>query len=127
MKNNYKDIVSRIKEKPKWWDNNGVPRYDDFHPKLCPDIYSSHTALILIACQGCSQKFEVEVSSHLVFSINELHYGDPPNIGCCLVGATMSSISLKTLQVWVRNNGTWERKTEQEGLELEKISDYFDD
>jgi hypothetical protein len=32
----YDDIKSRIDDDPKWYDENGVPRYDDFHSKGCP-------------------------------------------------------------------------------------------
>jgi len=34
MKAYFEDIMKRIKEKPKWFDSNGVPRYDDFKPEM---------------------------------------------------------------------------------------------
>ena len=45
-----------------------------------------------------------------------LHYGDPPNIGCCPSGPTMNCEDLKVLEFWVRSADSfdWERKTELE-------------
>ena len=40
MKANYADILIRIKEEPKWYDENGTPRYEKFHPSFSPDIYA---------------------------------------------------------------------------------------
>jgi hypothetical protein len=33
MFQNYSDITERIAETPKWWDENGVPRYAEFEPR----------------------------------------------------------------------------------------------
>lgn len=38
-----------------------------------------------------------------------LHYGDPPNVGCCAAGATMNSIPLYVIQFWKRGDLKWER------------------
>lgn len=32
-----------------------------------------------------------------------IHYGDPPNYGCCPAGATMNSDPLRILQFWQRS------------------------
>lgn len=43
-----------------------------------------------------------------------IHYGDPPNVGCCPAGATMNSIPVRVMEFWVLEAGRWERKTELE-------------
>ena len=29
-----------------------------------------------------------------------LHYGDPPNIGCCLTGPSMNVVDVRVLEYW---------------------------
>jgi hypothetical protein len=29
-----------------------------------------------------------------------IHYGDPPNVGCCAAGATMNSVPIRVLEFW---------------------------
>ena len=58
--------------------------------------------------------------------LKELHYGDPPNVGCCPAGRTMTCIDLRVLQFWARERSKWERCPELE-IELEKMEDYFGD
>jgi hypothetical protein len=41
--------------------------------------------------------------------LGRVEYGDPPNVGCCPVGPTMSSDSLRVLEFWRRSAGRWER------------------
>ena|SRR3990167_6240916 len=121
MKARYSDILSRVQEDPKWYDGYGVPRFDDFHPELCPDIYSHHVALVLIACQSCSQEFEVEMHASWFDSLNFhiLHYGDPPIHDC--VGDTMNCEDLAVLQAWLKPQASadepyeWQRHPEFEG------------
>lgn len=48
--------------KPLWWDENGVPRFEPHHPRLCPDIYADQVALVQISCQGCGREFPVQMS-----------------------------------------------------------------
>lgn len=152
MLHDYYDIRKRIDAEPKWWDEHGVPRYDEFCPGELADIYAEEAALVLITCQSCAHEFQVAFSfgpadkmsigerltrialeeklpqSHeevkairkeaferawqrsLAESIRDknLHYGDPPNIGCCLAGATMNSEPRRVLEYWRRydRNGT---------------------
>jgi len=91
---------------PRWWDENGTPRFAVHHPSLCADIGASEVALVKIACQACLQVFEVQMSwgmrraaehaafghgqhggspaIHVVTELSDfveartLHYGDPP-------------------------------------------------
>jgi len=119
MKAYYEDIRKRIKEEPKWFDENGVPRYDEFHPKLCPNIYADEVVLMEIKCQACGRRFLVELNWDIhdemfrkVPSLeeriknNSIHYGDPPihlMDGEPCVGVTMNSVPLKVIQFWKRS------------------------
>lgn len=123
MLHDYNDIRSRIPEEPKWWDESGVPRYVDFAPNHLANIYANEAALVLIACQACHTEFRVAFSNHslgLVFhgadaTLSEsirsgrLHYGDPPNVGCCPAGATMNCDDLRVLGYWRRKDFAWVR------------------
>ena len=111
---NYNDIKKRIKEQPKWFDCHGVPRYDDFHPSLSPNIYADEVVLMRIACQNCGRDFLVELNfskMDVVFRATPLkerieskliHYGDPPNDDCCDSGPTMNCDDLEIVEYWSR-------------------------
>ena len=120
MHANYEDIVSRIVEKPTWWDNNGTPRYGVFHPNLSPDIYTNHVGLFRISCQSCGMRFNVEMhdgiwGDRMRFRPAKWHYGDPPIHGC--VGDTMNCEDLAIMEFWTKESlGDWERKTQYEGI-----------
>ena len=121
MHRNYSDITSLTDDPPKWHDENGVPRYCDFHPGRLANIYSGEAALALIECQGCRTPFKVAFSelnlrhelwdeskktriaflSDLITN-GSLHYGDPPNTQCCATGATMNSIPIAVLEYWFK-------------------------
>lgn len=121
MHNNYHDITSRIADQPVWWDSNGVPRYDEFTPAACPDIYSCAVALLTITCQDCGQAFNVEmhlpVISDRPFVPRRWHYGDPPNHGC--VGDSMNCVDSVVIEAWDRSGGPlrleWVRRPDLEG------------
>jgi hypothetical protein len=127
MNHNYDDIRSRIQEPPKWFDECAVPRYSDFAPHEVSDIYAHEAALVLIACQSCGQRFKVafsrptngglaailsgKKSPTLAERIKDksLHYGDPPNVGCCPAGPTMNSDPILVLEYWSRPSFEWVR------------------
>lgn len=128
MKADYTDIKLRCSGAIRWYDQNGVPRYADFHPNYCPNIYAKEVILMLIECQACGRKFKVEMHWHQTsgdMSISEaikkddlgyLHYGDPPRhkddgVGRnCHSGDTMNSEAIKILQFWRKDkNLEWER------------------
>lgn len=118
MLNAYTDITERIAEPPLWWDESGVPRYCDFAADRVANVYAREAVLFEIACQACGREFRVALSSGKAPSIadairsHELHYGDPPNVGCCVAGHTMNSVPLRVLQYWRRDQTTgfaWER------------------
>lgn len=62
MLHDYYDIRKRIDAEPKWWDENGVPRYDEFCPGDIANIYAEECALVLITCQNCVHEFKVAFS-----------------------------------------------------------------
>lgn len=118
----YEDILARINEAPKWWDSNGVPRFDDFHPSLCPDIYTDHTGLFLIQCEGCHKRFLVEMHASVFDDAlrhppSKWHYGDPPRHDGC-AGETMNCREIGILEFWSRTpvDREWERIEKFEGL-----------
>lgn len=123
MHQDYNDIRSLIPFPPKWFDEVAVPRYCDFSPQAVTDIYADEAALVEIACQMCEHRFYVafsrnrgdgwNVSSMLWQQIEKqaIDYLDPPNIGCCPSGPTMTSNSLRVLEYWSRLNTSrdWRR------------------
>lgn len=121
MHHHYTDIRGLTHITPKWHDENGVPRYCDFHPNHLANVYAGEAVLILIKCQGCGTPYDVALSENVLvdklwdgarksriafisdlIANKSLHYGDPPNTRCCAAGATMNSIPVCVLQYWVR-------------------------
>lgn len=109
----YEDIRSRIAEKPRWFDEHAVPRYCEFTPKALADIYATEAVLAEIACNGCGHKFNVAISFNYLDAVRRnteslealiksrcLHYGDPPNVGCCASGPTMNSDMVRVIEYW---------------------------
>ena len=134
MHNHYSDILDKVDgQLPEWFDENGVPRFCDFTPKRLANIYADSCCLLTIGCQGCGRAFHVAMSdsasqqamqqhwlnrpwrrlAELVRNGN-IHYGDPPNMGCCPAGPTMNSIPRRVLEFWLRDKFDWERCAELE-------------
>jgi hypothetical protein len=124
MNHHYSDIRERIAEPPKWWDECAVPRYCDFKPDETANIYAEEVALVEIQCQECATPFLVAFASSamdraiykapsIAESITKgtLHYGDPPNVGCCIAGATMNCIDVRVVEYWNKKRAflEWER------------------
>lgn len=130
MHHHYNDITSRILAPPMWYDENAVPRYCDFAPDEVADIYATEVALVEIACQDCGQRFNVAFSwdrvewvkgvprlheAMTLADVKRLHYGDPPNAGCCPAGPTMNCDDLRVLEFWRKDEAfTWTRIPELE-------------
>lgn len=125
MHHHYGDITNRIAEPPKWWDEHGVPRYNDFAPREVSDIYAHSIVFMEIACQNCDTRFHVAMSQNqlhqlihefppLLDDIDALHYGDPPNYGCCPAGPTMNSVPVRVIEAWKKEFLDWERVPELE-------------
>ena len=127
MNRYYKDILAianphNVLREPIWFDENAVPRFCQFSPAEC-DIYAEEVVLLLIECQNCAHEFQVAMSWNTLdaaryihetkvahpnlpdwkpFSeqIQQLHYGDPPNIECCESGLSMNSIPKRVIEFW---------------------------
>jgi len=126
--NDYADIRSRIEDKPRWFDEHGVPRYSKFEPSQCADIYASEVVLLNIICQSCQRPFQVcmswSLSRRALYGERSLadrakdgaiHYGDPPNVGCCMAGPTMNSVPLYVAEFWTDDGpGHWSRHFDRE-------------
>lgn len=121
MHNHYRDILERIHELPAWFDDLGVPRYCEFAPVHLANIYAHEAALAEVSCQGCGRLFRVALSDAFAdapYSLGDdirlarVSYGDPPNVGCCAAGASMTSDMREILEYWWRDvevsNG-WQR------------------
>ena len=117
MNHDFDDIRGKIIEPPIWFDENAVPRYCNFSPDVVANIYADEAVLAEITCQGCGKLFHVAFSldrmqkfknNQVRLSDNirqkELHYGDPPNIGCCAAGPTMNSEPRRVLEYWSRHH-----------------------
>lgn len=119
----YRDIRSKLGA-PIWHDENGVPRYDEFNPKLL-GIYDDYAAYFLVECQSCRKHFPCAIGkSKYVFESNEMKtienmnqfideyimWGDAPwhddDQQCA--GTTMGSSVVKLLSVWERKDVDWE-------------------
>lgn len=127
MKRYYGDILSRIPEAPTFFEMGGVPRWGEFTPRESADPYAQEVALVEISCQLCDTRFNVlfEHRSHhqgpsIAETIDkgELRYRDPPNVGCCDSGATMSSETVRVVEYWTRDGGEfhteWQRHPAKE-------------
>lgn len=117
-----RDFFRSMGHEPKWFDEYAVPRYCAFSPRETANIYADEVALVLITCQGCGRPFRVCFSLDQMDRImrkrgsladeiraKSLHYGDPPNIGCCPAGPTMNSEPRRVLQYWHKPEFDWIR------------------
>jgi hypothetical protein len=108
----YEDITSRIEIPPVWFDEYSVPRYCEFAPSRSSNIHLGEIALAEITCQSCRRLFRVAFSRLNVASgtiaeairTRTLHYGDPPNIRCCLAGPSMNSVPRRVIEYWHRHD-----------------------
>ena len=137
MHHHYADIRERLGP-PIWWDENAVPRYCDFAPNASANIYAQQILLLLIECQNCGAEFKVCMSSDLMdlphglayaVESDEIHYGDPPNAGCCGAGSTMNSVPRRVLEFWDKYDADgdflWDARRRPE-LECEIGCDWAD-
>jgi hypothetical protein len=113
----YEDILSRIPEKPLWFDEYAVPRYCEFAPNKLANIYAGEAALAEVTCQVCKRVFRVAFSKAnwnsgtIADAIRSrtLVFGDPPNVGCCN-NADMSSEPRRVIEYWRRHDPKYTRK-----------------
>jgi hypothetical protein len=123
MHQHYEDILSRIAEPPRWFDEEGVPRYCEFAPHRIANIYADECALLEIECQSCARAFVVALDGGTanqrdlsrvrgqetpwrtlaeIIRSHDIHYGDPPNVDCCGVGHTQNSTPRRVVEYWER-------------------------
>jgi hypothetical protein len=127
MHQHYKDILDRIGELPKWFDERGVPRFGEFSPRDVNNIYAWEAALAEVSCQGCGCVFRVALTDAFAgrrsslsdeIRLGRARYGDPPNIHCCDAGPVMSSVMHQILEYWSRDyevSRDWQRDPIYEG------------
>ncbi len=115
MFTDYADIRDRLGT-PLWFDESGVPRYCEFHPRRIANIHAREAALLSISCVICGQEYIVAKSTRApkpticeMIQARMLQYGEPPNTNCC-GNAHMNSEPRKVLQYWRRRPmQRWER------------------
>jgi hypothetical protein len=130
----YEDIIERINEPPRWFDERAVPRYCDFSPDQIANIYARECALILVACQNCGRRFRKAVSHDPWEALSVVtlvtgappadsaidrwrasfrralerrqitYHGNPPNMRCCPAGPTMTADFIAVLEYWRRDD-----------------------
>lgn len=133
----YEDITKRLGA-PLWYDDQGVPRYDAFEPRMC-GIYAAAIAFLEIQCQTCEARFKVASEWTLLDgarlreprvvpkvphalsedtdpwdAIGDFHYGDPPQHDGCPAGGTMNSVPIRVIEYWERRDFDWTRRAECE-------------
>jgi hypothetical protein len=118
MNRRYEDLLSMTDEKPSFFQRDGVPRWERFEPGRSNGVYAVEVAIMEIACQGCDDRFHVmmERDSHEDrktlgerIAGKTIHYGDPPNVGCCDAGPTMNSEPVRIVEFWRREKFEWSR------------------
>ena len=132
MLHSYPDITKRITDPILWYDENGVPRFDPFHPDLCANIYAREVVLLRIQCAACSKQFEVALNWHpielpggrslrsrILDKPHTVACGDPPCFDCsngCGAGMTMQADVIGVVEFWESRRGNWHRVRSLEGL-----------
>jgi hypothetical protein len=147
-----RDITSRISDPIKWWDEDGCPRYNNFHPDMLANIYAREAALLDIQCQACEKHFLVAMSQDYPSigwePVDKTIYERRPiplEVACSFkvgpkmaeridylhygdppihgcVGDTMNCEDKRVVQFWRCDKGEWERVPELE----REIVDEFD-
>jgi len=139
MNCSYEDIRSRISEPPAWWDESACPRYGEFCPEQVSNIYAREAALLLVECQSCGREFRVCLSHDGLLDeavqgrgplcdqirAGTIHYGDPPNVECCMPGPAMNCVDRRVIEYWRREQQTWERVPEFE-VEIPQAEDVYE-
>lgn len=118
MKRAYDDILSLTDRKPSFFQKDGVPRWADFRPGESTGTSTCDCAIVEIACQLCDARFHVLMESTSIDRMtiaeairgNTLRYLDPPNVGCCRSGPSMTSTTIRVIEYWERQHAfQWRR------------------
>jgi hypothetical protein len=131
LNRSYEDLFALTTVEPTFFQKGGVPRWGTFEPGRSTDVYAVEAATMEISCQGCDARFHVlmERRSHgepktLAERIldGSIHYGDPPNVGCCPSGPSMNSEPVRILGYWSRSDWQWKRDPSLE-IEMRRFCD----
>ena len=123
MNRHYDDLLTLADRKPSFFQQGGVPRWTAFQAGDSTSPYTVDCAIVEIACQLCDMRFHVlmESGSRDKQTILEriraksLWYLDPPNVGCCRGGTSMTSETVRVLEYWERaETFQWKRNPEAE-------------
>lgn len=123
MNRQYDDLLALTDRKPSFFQQGGVPRWTAFRAGESTGIYAVDCAIVEIACQLCDTRFHVLMESDSRdrktilerIQSNNLHYLDPPNVGCCPGGASTTSETIRVLEYWAREESfLWKRDTSAE-------------
>ena len=125
----YRDILDSAGRPPDWWTHHGVPRFARFTPRML-GVYDEYAILAEIACHSCDQRFLIgegwrrfevsptEIHTHsLIEMAGAWTFGDPPRHEdgqrrCA--GETMSSVEMRIVEAWERDDLDWVRHPELE-------------
>ena len=110
--NTREDILDRISEPPAWFDDSGVPRFEEFSPARSTTsvrakrLWPRCPARTAGACSRSrlprTTRAKVSACSDLI-RLRWVEYGDPPNVACCHFGEAMTSQTRRILQYWARD------------------------
>lgn len=135
MNRSYEDLMSLTPARPSFFQKDGVPRWGTFQPGVSTDVYAVEAVVMEISCQSCDGRFHVlmERRSHgdpttLAQRIADgsIHYGDPPNVDCCLGGPSMNSEPVRILEYWSRERMDWTRDPSLE-IHMRRMGDPMTD
>jgi len=129
MRPSYNDIRSRIAEEPKWFTVDGVPRYEEFTPKML-GVYDNLAGLFVVRCQSCGRTMlvgdgtprlsllRVALGKTNQLTIEEFTRGwacgDPPRHDCPGAGETMSATEIAVMEAWEQIDMEWQRRSDLE-------------
>jgi hypothetical protein len=110
MKQDYSDILQAAKGvSPKWWTQDGVPRFCDPDPDRLSGG-GKQVFLLQVKCQSCGHAYVVEhVVGYEEPEIDDTEqlewaYGDPPlaEDPCCSTGYSMNTYTAVVLRAYER-------------------------
>lgn len=118
----YRDITAPLGA-PRWWDENAVPRYCDFHPDYLANIYGEEAALVALKCASCGvllpcalskSRFHVLGDGSMFLAsggLRDAFYGDPPHHSCEGGGDSMTADIYHVIEKWTRREHDWRKET----------------
>jgi len=123
MNRPYDDLLALSDRKPSFFQQGGIPRWAPFQAGYSTSPYTVDCAIAEIACQLCDTRFHVLMESGSRdketilqrIRAKNLQYLDPPNVGCCRGGPSMTAETIRVLEYWAREETfQWKRDPEAE-------------